>query len=134
MVANGKINDDTKKELDKLYKHIKKIEKLAEETNEPDKKILYNSKIYFTFEGKKEGKKGRTVSNCAEIWAARNAILQGAKFDNLIFRSQTYVENKFADPCQNCRRTFAYNWVLSDDEIYMPSKKFQIDIPFEGGD
>lgn len=44
-----------------------------------------------------------------------------------------YRNNKFANPCQNCRRTFAYNWVLSNDEIYLPSKKFQIEINFEGG-
>lgn len=131
MVSNGEINTDVKKELDKLYNHIKTIEKLAEKENKSgSNEYKWNNKTYFTFHG---GDGGRTVSNCAEIWAARNAILQGAKFDNLIFRSQMYRNNKFANPCQNCRRTFAYNWVLSNDEIYLPSKKFQIEINFEGG-
>lgn len=47
------------------------------------------------------------VENCAEIWAARNAILDGANFDDLAFRAESTSENRFAYPCINCKHTFS---------------------------
>lgn len=50
--------------------------------------------------------KEHSVENCAEVWAARNAILDGANFDDLALRAATTAENMFTYPCNNCRYTF----------------------------
>jgi hypothetical protein len=47
------------------------------------------------------------VENCAEIWAAWDAILNGAKFNNLVARSIDFEIGAFKDFCQNCTNTFA---------------------------
>ncbi|MMZ71358.1 hypothetical protein D1872_347120 [compost metagenome] len=47
------------------------------------------------------------VENCAEIWAVRDAIIQGAKIDNLVLRSLD-VRTELVKPfCKNCKITFA---------------------------
>lgn len=45
------------------------------------------------------------VDNCAEIWAARDAILKGARYDDLVFRTEN-LQGGFAEPCKNCQVTF----------------------------
>lgn len=46
------------------------------------------------------------VENCAEIWAVRDAILQGAKIENLVLRSVS-VDTGLVKPfCKNCKLTF----------------------------
>lgn len=44
--------------------------------------------------------------NCAEIWAVRDAILQGAKIENLVLRSVTIETGLVKAFCKNCRITF----------------------------
>lgn len=48
----------------------------------------------------------RSVSNCAEIWAAREAILAGAKFEDLVFISVKRVDGSDMPMCKNCQHTF----------------------------
>ena len=46
------------------------------------------------------------VENCAEIWAVRNAILDGVKVENMVIRSANYSDGAFKILCENCKRTF----------------------------
>lgn len=47
-----------------------------------------------------------SVENCAEIWAVRNGILSGIKFDNMLLRTIEYKEGNFDKPCNNCQEIF----------------------------
>lgn len=42
-----------------------------------------------------------------EIWAVRDAILQGAKIDNLVLRSLKVRSGLVKPFCKNCKVTFA---------------------------
>ena len=58
------------------------------------------------------------VENCAEVWSARDAILNGADYDYLVFRTENVnlsPENPkwYAFPCDNCSKTFSNHYVLS---------------------
>lgn len=47
-----------------------------------------------------------SVTNCGEIWSAYNAILDGAKFKDLSFRSVYSRSGAYLDMCENCQHTF----------------------------
>lgn len=47
------------------------------------------------------------VENCAEVWAVRDAILQGAELDNMVMRTVSIKNGKIKPLCRNCRRTFS---------------------------
>ena len=53
------------------------------------------------------------VDNCAEIWASRNAILDGAKLDDLAYRAQITGTKGYSCPCENCVRTFAEHIIIN---------------------
>ena len=46
------------------------------------------------------------VSNCGEVWSAREAILNGATFDELTYQSVYSESGKALDMCDNCQHTF----------------------------
>jgi peptidoglycan hydrolase-like protein with peptidoglycan-binding domain len=46
------------------------------------------------------------VENCAEIWAVRDAILKGGKFDSIVLRSVNIDSGTVKPFCENCLRTF----------------------------
>lgn len=46
------------------------------------------------------------VENCAKIWATRNAIINGAKIENIILKTVNFKGLKYAPPCANCQITF----------------------------
>lgn len=54
----------------------------------------------------------RSVINCAEIWAAREAILNGCKFDDLVIptfhlkSSEKFALGDTFTCCKNCQQTF----------------------------
>lgn len=54
--------------------------------------------------------KGRSIINCAEVWAAREHILAGGKFDELFIATRHFKPGSEFDtlyaPCQNCQHTF----------------------------
>lgn len=54
------------------------------------------------------------VENCAEIWSAREAILNGARFDDLIIRTENLAGGEYAEPCKNCQRTFEGTYIIGD--------------------
>jgi len=45
------------------------------------------------------------IDNCAEIWSSRDAILKGARYDDLVYRTEN-LRGGFAEPCENCKITF----------------------------
>lgn len=55
--------------------------------------------------------KERSIINCAEVWAAREHILAGGKFDELFittrhFNQQNSDFGSLFCPCKNCQHTF----------------------------
>lgn len=47
-----------------------------------------------------------SVINCAEIWAAREMILRGCKFEDLLIPTKHFSSGSTFDPCKNCKETF----------------------------
>ncbi|MBQ6942695.1 MAG: hypothetical protein IJN43_00050 [Ruminococcus sp.] len=47
-----------------------------------------------------------SVTNCGEIWSAREAILNGAKFEELTFQSIYSSNGEKLAMCENCHHTF----------------------------
>ncbi|HYH01649.1 MAG TPA: NAD+--asparagine ADP-ribosyltransferase [Bacillota bacterium] len=47
------------------------------------------------------------VENCAEVWAVRDAILQGAQLENMVMRTVSIKNGKIKPLCRNCVRTFS---------------------------
>lgn len=50
--------------------------------------------------------KNRSVINCAEIWSAREMILQGYNFDDITLFTRHADTGTLFKPCKNCRQTF----------------------------
>lgn len=55
--------------------------------------------------------KGRSVINCAEIWAAREMILHGVKFKDIKLGTRRFSNSKKINgslfpPCGNCKNVF----------------------------
>ena len=46
------------------------------------------------------------VENCAEVWSTRKAILNGAEFYDISFKCVQSKTKNYAEPCENCTRTF----------------------------
>lgn len=44
--------------------------------------------------------------NCGEIWSAREAILNGAKFDEITYQSIKSDSGASINMCENCVHTF----------------------------
>lgn len=61
--------------------------------------------------GERSFEKERSIINCAEVWAAREHILAGGKFDELFittrhFNQQNSDFGSLFCPCKNCQHTF----------------------------
>ena len=95
------VSPSIKAELVKLQARIKYTKDLAAEAD-----LFYDHpplpREGSFYPGKDDG---RTVDNCAEIWAARDAILQGAKVEDLAFHTIN-SKNLYFTPCNNCKHTF----------------------------
>lgn len=50
--------------------------------------------------------KDRQVANCAEVWAARKAILKGNNFNDLSYYSIQASDGERKAFCDNCEHTF----------------------------
>lgn len=55
-----------------------------------------------------------SVDNCAEVYSANNALLNGASWDNLFINTKYFKNGEWASPCENCKITF--------ENVYMPKK------------
>ena len=47
-------------------------------------------------------------------WSARDDILNGADYDNLVFRTELLYNKIYDSPCENCRVTFEGKYVIDD--------------------
>ena len=46
------------------------------------------------------------VENCAEVWSVRQAIMNGAEWENISFRCINIDNWIYRYPCENCKITF----------------------------
>ena len=46
------------------------------------------------------------VENCAEVWSVRQAIMNGAEWENISFRCINIDNGIYRYPCENCKITF----------------------------
>ena len=81
------------------------MSKLRHNINEVKKAAIKDPDIHLNMFGEASFEYQWNVENCAEIWAARDAIFKGAKFDDLVVRTEK-LKGGFAEPCNNCLRTF----------------------------
>ena len=91
--------ESVKKEMAKLREAIQKTKDKAKELG------MKNGFDNYSLEA------DWNVENCAEVWGARNAILNGAKFDDLIMRTVD-LNGKVKPPCDNCISTFFAYYIV----------------------
>lgn len=105
-IPNDRINiANVKNEMEKLRSAIRNTQKTAEKQN-----LL--TEIYGAIKQYPSLEKDWLIENCAEIWAARNAILEGASFDDLIFRTEYLGNGNTHEMCKNCLATFQGHYVI----------------------
>ena len=90
----------------KLRNAIQNTKDQAKNLGKTADEAICNNGIEYTFQ------KDWFVENCAEVWAARNAILNGAKFDNLIIKSVKREGLVLFPLCENCKHTFAGHYII----------------------
>ncbi|WP_295111128.1 hypothetical protein [Ruminococcus sp.] len=95
--ARSQGKTEMEKELAALQERIKKVKDAAFQEGKPGDSFC----------------KEHPVDNCAEIWASRNAILDGAKLDDLAYRAQVTGTKGYSCPCENCVRTFAEHIIIN---------------------
>ena len=101
-IKNQEFFNEEGLDFDSISEELGKLRKMIEETKERVKET-----------GKKLNKFGEhsfeerwNVENCAEIWATRNAIINGAKVENIVLKTVNLRGLKYAPPCANCQVTF----------------------------
>ena len=47
------------------------------------------------------------VENCAEVWSVRQALMNGAVWDNISFKCIDIKTDRNWSPCENCKKTFS---------------------------
>ena len=55
------------------------------------------------------------VLNCAEVSSVRQAILNGADYDNIEFKCVDINTGLYQKPCHNCSETFKFLKNLGDE-------------------
>ena len=55
------------------------------------------------------------VENCAEIWSVRQAIMNGAVWDNISFRCVDIRTDMNKPPCSNCQITFEKLYEIGEE-------------------
>lgn len=95
------VDDSIKNELRALNNAIEGTREFAKSEGK-----LYGED--FDYPGPPEYSRGKawTVYNCGEVWSAREAILNGAKFDELKFTSIWKSDGTKNAMCKNCQHTF----------------------------
>lgn len=96
------VNESIKTELYKLSDAINYTKEQAKKNGGFDygAKYLHIEGIEYSF------RNSWSVTNCGEIWSAREAILNGSKFDELTFKSIYSTDGKDFPMCKNCQYTF----------------------------
>lgn len=96
---------DIKREYEKLINAISRARSAAEDNGGHFVEDLTGIINEYSFE------KNRSIINCAEVWAGREHILAGGKFDELFlttrhFNSPEVHLGALFTPCENCQHTF----------------------------
>lgn len=99
MDASGSV----KEELCKLSDAVENTKNLAMHSSEG---FDYGSKYLGVKETEYSFMETWSVTNCGEVWSAREAILNGAKFDELTFQSINASNGAAKELCKNCQKTF----------------------------
>lgn len=97
------ISNSVKVELCKLSDAIENTKQLAMHSSES---FDYGSKYLGVKEVEYSFEKNWSVTNCGEVWSAREAILNGAKFNELTFQSINASNGLAKELCKNCQKTF----------------------------
>ncbi len=69
--------------------------------------IISDTGFEFNAHGQPSFKYEWNVENCAEVWSAHQAIMEGVKYENIRFKCVTTQTGEWALPCKNCEKTFA---------------------------
>ena len=102
-ISKMDVSSSVKAELCKLSDAIENTKKLAMHSSEG---FDYGSKYLGVKEVEYSFEKTWSVTNCGEVWSAREAILNGAKFDELTFQSINASNGLAKELCKNCQKTF----------------------------
>ena len=97
----GKNKEFIKEDMSKLRADIERVKREAAESGK------------FNVYGEPSFESRWNIDNCAEIWSSRDAILKGARYEDLVYRTEN-IRGGFAEPCRNCQRTFVGRYVISD--------------------
>jgi len=95
--------------LDELEEELEKTNKMINNTKEQAEKaarLSGNVDKYIRPNGEYSFQSNWSVENCAEIWAVRDAILNGSKIENLVMRTVSFKKGDYVEPCKNCKITF----------------------------
>ena len=98
------VSDSVKSELKKLNNAIENTKNLAEKVGSNGGAFnygdLYGYGTEYSFSQR------WSVSNCGEVWSAREAILNGVKFEELSYYTVSNITGIFKEFCENCQHTF----------------------------
>lgn len=81
------------------------MNKLSNAIDKTKKQAIENGEV--NQYGNPSLQKGWNVENCAEVWSVRQAIMNGAKFDDLEYKCVFKKDGRYASPCENCLHTFS---------------------------
>ena len=99
------VSDEIAEELKKLNSAVSKTREKANDL----KRYTYQRKgceVEYTLA------EGHYITNCGEIWSAREAILKGAKFEEIDLSTfwngdKSRALGEFMEKCDNCKSTFS---------------------------
>ncbi|MCM1508443.1 MAG: hypothetical protein NC177_15135 [Ruminococcus flavefaciens] len=124
-ISSMQVSNEVANELKKLSDAIENTKKVAQSIYDMSSsqitiKTTENKEIIIhAYEFNRNGinectlADNRTVSNCGEIWASREAILNGVKFEDLDLSTYCNIKSTkygglggFMEKCENCQVTF----------------------------
>ncbi|WP_253721212.1 phage late control D family protein [Brevibacillus brevis] len=95
----------TGKNIQSIKEEMRKLRELIQKTKDKAKaKGKYYDNDPLNDEPSMQSK--WLVENCAEVWAVRDAILQGSKIENIVLRSANGHTGGIKPFCKNCSITF----------------------------
>lgn len=100
-ISKMDVSTSVKKELYKLSDALDETRRLAKNSG----KFNYGE-LYQLGYDEYSFMENWSVSNCGEVWSAREAILNGATFDELTYQSVYSKSGKALEMCENCQHTF----------------------------
>lgn len=81
------------------------MNKLSNAIDKTKKQAIENGEV--NQYGNPSLQKGWNVENCAEVWSVRQAIMNGADWNDIAFKCIDVKYDIYWTPCKNCEKTFA---------------------------